>query len=241
MRALIALASKLANRRSGHAAKRNGPRYPPGPFNVNATWAKPYRCMGSLARATRKCVLEGAVHLTQVCRYRVAECGNELGNCSVSLGKRGSRWWPGGVLVSQGLCRPRAVQMRRAYVLALLAALTLVIVFGWIAYQAIGQRDDARREGSGVSYHYNAPVTIVHGQPGHLDGPLTADPVGPAIATDDRPVSATSSVRGVSRGWPAGSSKPRVAQRDSQRPHLAVPQQHRRLQLGWLELRHSRQ
>jgi len=80
-----------------------------------------------------------------------------------------------------------------ASVIGLAALLALVVVLGWIAYQALRQRDDARskEEGlPGVSNHYNGPVTIVQGQPfAQPEPPLQHKPVGPAWAAKaDRPI-----------------------------------------------------
>lgn len=73
-----------------------------------------------------------------------------------------------------------------AYVLVLVALVALAVVLCWIAYQALCQRDEARskEEGqSGVSNHYNGPVTIVQGQPFAEPEPsLQHKPVGPAWA-----------------------------------------------------------
>lgn len=75
-----------------------------------------------------------------------------------------------------------------AYVLALLAALALVVAFGWVAYLALRHRDDARKAQPSVHHNYNAPVTIVQGQFGPSEPILRFEPVGPSVPSEEMPV-----------------------------------------------------
>lgn len=75
-----------------------------------------------------------------------------------------------------------------AYVLALLTALILIVAFGWVAYQAMKQRDDALlKTQSSVSHHYNAPVTILQGQFGQSEPVPRREPIGPPAPSGERP------------------------------------------------------
>lgn len=77
-----------------------------------------------------------------------------------------------------------------ALIIGAAAVLVLLAATGWVAYQALKQRDEAlhaEEEAKGVHHHYNAPVTIVQGQQGSLP-PTPRETVGPHVAPTEKPI-----------------------------------------------------